>query len=552
MTTFSEAFDHAAAQLEVARPRILCLYVSLPEEISKVTLQSIRDQTLPVSKLVFVTKRSKKPTLGARVSEVINETLAKEDLMRYDYLLVVHSDNILPSNFLEANLLVEPDIMGFGSPQIIKIATFLKLMGGRLHPEQDDFYIRHKFAVCGFPASAPVVKAGLKRVTGTTHEIVKYNMDCGELGYKAGFEPIHVLFNLHFGLVRNFWFLIGYFKALILRKPLFDTALHMRRIHFATLLNPHKILGRVLRKAKTGFQPAWLQGPQVLQLDTHNLCNENCVYCNVEFLCGGKYGFMPLHVFRRVVSEMRGVKHVKLFLNGDALLETRLHDLAEIVKEISPSSNVVVYTNGAEFENRGLLCDRNLDEVHFTVSANTPETYEKVHGKPYFAKVLKTISWLAANKFANQKIVIRYVTVPQNVAEISGWKKRFEAFETVVTPLHCGYEQKASANLLESNSEVHKLSSRLDKYPDDLPCGCWNNLAISWDGRLLQCCDSPYKVNYGRVGEVSLRVAWQRRLENKMNNPACKACNLKNPHWREILDRYVVVSYYTNLLGDPM
>lgn len=535
--------------LEPSKPRVLCLYVSLPEEITDVTLSSIHSQSLPVEKLVLVSERSCKPSLGERVSEVVNNALAKEDLSRFDYILMVHSDNVLSCDFLERNLVVEPDVMGFGSPMIIKVQTFLEVMGGRFHPLQDDVYLRHRFAVAGFPASAPVVKAGLKRVTGTTHEVIGYNMMRGELKYRFGFEPVHVFFNNFKPSPRNFWCLVGYFKALLSRKPLFDTAVFMRRTHFQTLRNPSKLLSRVQRRIKFGYGPSWVYGPQVLQLDTHNFCNEACGYCNVEFLCAGKHGRMSLGVAERALREVGSyVKHVKLFLNGDPLLENRMPELASLARRYSRGS-IIIFSNGAANANKYLLRDRNLDEVHFTFSANTPETYLKVHGKPYFYKALATIEWFARSKFPSQKIVVRYVTVPENVGEITGWKHRFRGLDTIVTPLHCGFEQKASDKLLEGGGKVHKLPLWIGKLADDQPCGCWGNMAVSWDGRILQCCDSPYSVNYGRVGEVSLLTAWRRRLENKMNNPACKACNLKHPRWKQILDKYVEVSYYTELIG---
>jgi MoaA/NifB/PqqE/SkfB family radical SAM enzyme len=535
----------------MGKPKVLCLYVSLPEEVTKETLLSIRTQTLPVTKLVMVTERSTKPTLPERISEVINHALEKEDLRKYKYVLRVDADSVLPNNFLEANLAMEPDIMGFGNSQIIKVETFLKVMGGRLHPKQDDTYIRHKFAVAGFPSSTPVVKAMSKRTAGTTHDIIGYNTLRGMLMFQSGIMPVHILFNHFYPSKENFWILVGYFKALLTRTEGFDTAIHMRRTHIATTMKPEKMLSRLRRRFKIGFKPAWLQGPQVLQLDTHNFCNEKCKYCNVEFLSNGKHGFMSLDVAQQAVMEVKDVvRHVKLFLNGDALLEKRLGEFSAMVKEINPEINVIIFTNGAQFSNRQLLVDKNLDEVHFTFSANTPETYAIVHGKPYFHDALKTIFWFAKNKLPNQKIVIHYVTMEDNVNELVGWNQRFTQFERMVTPLHCTLEQKVSQQLLDGSDKTLKLAAWVDSLDESTPCNCWSNMAISFDGRILQCCDSSYKVNYGRVGKTSLLKAWQRRLENKMKNPACRKCNIKNPDYKRILDEYIEVGYYMEKIKD--
>jgi hypothetical protein len=172
------------------QPKVLCLYVSLPEEIAKETLESIKTQSLPVSKLVLVNERSSKPSLGERLSEVINNALSKVDIAKYDYILRVDSNNILPLNFLEANLAVEPDIMGFGSPQIIKVKPFLEIMSGRINPLQDNTYIRHKFAMHGLRVAAPVVKADLKRKAVTLHNLDQYKRRLELVGGIETWVPI--------------------------------------------------------------------------------------------------------------------------------------------------------------------------------------------------------------------------------------------------------------------------------------------------------------------------------------------------------------------------
>ena len=156
------------------QPKVLCLCVNLPEGATKETLESINTQSLPVSKLILVTELSSKQSLGYRISEVIDNALSKIDLTTYDYVLRVDSDNVLPPNFLEANLAVEPDIMGFGNPQIIKVKPFLEIMGSKLDYLQDDTYIRHKFAMHGLRTRAPVVTADLKQKTSAIHNLAEY------------------------------------------------------------------------------------------------------------------------------------------------------------------------------------------------------------------------------------------------------------------------------------------------------------------------------------------------------------------------------------------
>lgn len=533
-------------------PKVLCLYVCLPDEITCGTLQSILNQTVPVTELLVITEKSYKKDVARRVSEVVNRALVKVSLEEYDYILRVDSYVILPENYLELNLAIEPDIMGYGTTQIIKVKPFLKLMNGRFHPDQDDTYIRDKFAVAGYRVCAPLVKSKSGRPIGATHGLLNYQFMRGESLYRIGYTPLHIIFGLT-PTVEDLVRAIGYFKTLFMLKKRFDCSNVRLYNQLQTLKNPRKMLSRIRGKAVSGFAPGWVKGPLILQLDGHTFCNEHCVCCNVPYLCAGKYGFMDLAIARQAIRETAGtVRQIKLFLNGDPLFvhpkdplgKMRLPTLAKIAKEENPQAITTIFTNGAACENKELLRDKNIDDIHFTISADTAETYKIVHGKDYFDRALTTVQWISKNKLPHQKITIRFVTLNQNYHEIPGWKKRFARFTQVVAPLHCGYEQKSSEKLVGAETETLNLQEWKQEYPSDLPCNCWNNLAISWDGRIIQCCDGPYKANYGKVGETPLMTAWKRKLENKMDNPVCQPCNLKHPFWKHILDTHVKPSYY--------
>jgi hypothetical protein len=519
------------------QPRVLCLYVSLPEEISIETLDSIKQQTLQVQKIVMVTEKSNKTFVAARVCEVVNKELDKINLQEYDFILRVDSDVVLPTNFLEANLKTGLDVMGFGSAQIIRVGPFIKLMNGRLNSVSDDNYIHHKFIANGLTAGQPVIKAIKKRVSGAPYGN-DYFIKMGEIQYRMGIEPLHELGAMKPN-AESIFRLFGYFRALLTRKPLLDTAQYIRYRQLATIRNITRLRRGIRKRLNVLDVPRWVRGPVVLQLDTHNYCHMNCIYCNVEHLCNGKHGQMSVDIMRQAMTELKDiVSQVKLFLNGDPILEKRLPMLTAMSKEINPKAIVIIYTTASIYKNRHLLRDKNLDEVHVTFSANTPETYAKVHGRPLFQEALNTVAWLSKNKYPNQKIVMHFVVVGENFHELPEWKKRFAMFEQFIAPVHDSFNQKASKALLKKHGAL-TLNEHKANWPKNFVCGTCGNISVSYDGRILLCCDVPYSMSLGRVGEIKLMDAWRIKWANKMRNKACQQCNLRHPNSAEILDKYI-------------
>lgn len=206
-------------------------------------VQSIKKQTVAVSRVEVILEKGVGDTLSARVSDVLNKGLKNIDLTEYDYLLRVDSDTLLPENFLEENLKVEPDVMGYGYAMLIKVEPFLKLMNGKFHPEQDDSYIRFKFFFAGLKSLDYVVPPKLLRDSGKPHG-KKYFIDRGVMFYRFGYEPIHVLSKMFID-VHNFWTGIGYLKAVIKKPKKFEFASNVTHLQLKKLRSLHKLHGTI-------------------------------------------------------------------------------------------------------------------------------------------------------------------------------------------------------------------------------------------------------------------------------------------------------------------
>ena len=233
----------------------------------------------------------------------------------------------------------------------------------------------------------------------------------------------------------------------------------------------------------------------------------------------------------------RPLMDVRPFLNGDTLLEYRIHEICHMIKKYT-GAKIVTFTNGTIYENKKLLKDINLDEVHFTVSAGTRKTYEKVTGHDLFNEAAKTIKWFETNKYPNQNTVIHMVLVNDNIHEVKQFKEKFKNFQQIISPITLSFSNQPAKNATVGLdiSKQHDVGTHKGEM-HGMPCVLYNNLSIDWRGYILQCCNwcDPKVWNYGKIGETSLDEAWEKRQKNNLDNILCNSCNMKAKNWRDIL-----------------
>ncbi|MHA1834850.1 MAG: hypothetical protein ACTSV7_12790 [Candidatus Baldrarchaeia archaeon] len=205
-------------------PKILCVIPSLPEDLSSLTLKSVLKQSIPIEMLVVLPKKVRGKNVSAKVSKVLNESLQHIKIEHFDYILRVDGEVVLPPNFLEEALKEKPDLYGAaGYAMLIKVGPFLKVMKGRFHPESDDSYTCYKFMQSGCKFIRRYkVRPILLRKPGRHHG-VRYYINRGEIMYKVGYEPFHVLISFRWDLW-NIFAVFGYFMALLKRERKFDVA----------------------------------------------------------------------------------------------------------------------------------------------------------------------------------------------------------------------------------------------------------------------------------------------------------------------------------------
>lgn len=95
-------------------------------------------------------------------------------------------------------------------------------------------------------------------------------------------------------------------------------------------------------------------------------------------------------------------------------------------------------------------------------------------------------------------------------------------------------QDKIDAMPLATNSNL-----RTHKYSGFRPCPCFGSLQIGVNGEIMHCCDADYQFNYGKIGDISLKDAWTKKLIVGLNSEACYGCNLKDLNWKSLFKKYV-------------
>ena len=111
--------------------KILCVIQSLPKDLIFESIKSVMEQTIPVDMVVLLTKKSNRSTQTERIPDILNDAFEKIDLTTFDYILKIDGHAVLPKDFLERNLVNEPDTIVSAGCQIVKIKPFLARVGNR-------------------------------------------------------------------------------------------------------------------------------------------------------------------------------------------------------------------------------------------------------------------------------------------------------------------------------------------------------------------------------------------------------------------------------------
>jgi len=169
-----------------------------------------------------------------------------------------------------------------------------------------------------------------------------------------------------------------------------------RSVERLLLANARPVRRLLLR---TGRDRA-VRWPDIVQIESTNLCNAKCVFCPRDEM-HRRQGVMDFDLFRKVVDECAalGITHVRVHNYGEPFLDRQLVEKVRYAKS-KGIAEVGMISNGSlitEQIAQGML-EAGLDAINISVDASGKEVFESTRLHLKYDDVINNIRTLARLK----------------------------------------------------------------------------------------------------------------------------------------------------------
>ncbi len=308
--------------------------------------------------------------------------------------------------------------------------------------------------------------------------------------------------------------------------------------------------------------------PKNLMLDLSNACNHACIFCANSQMTR-KTGRMDSGLASRIMAEARaeGVEEVGFYTTGDPFVHK---DLARFTAEARDLgfSYIYISTNGALATPKRAkeVIDAGMNSIKFSINAGSRETYQVIHGKDDFDKVLEHLHFIADyRKTLNRPLplYVTFVVTRQNEHEVEGFRARVGPLVDEIYFSPCGTQ---SAQM--TGAAALLMTAQRSQMPADGICPLpFNRLHVSCEGYLTLCCvDYQNYLAVADLATMTLGEAWRgdaaqsarrRHLEKDLAGTLCGNCWMGRTDAIEPLDKTLAspvdfVEFYKRGADDTM
>jgi MoaA/NifB/PqqE/SkfB family radical SAM enzyme len=291
--------------------------------------------------------------------------------------------------------------------------------------------------------------------------------------------------------------------------------------------------------------------PDVILLDTTNICNARCPFCP---LFTGNWpmdrttrapGFMTQDLFNKIVSEVGGWERrpeIIISANAEILQDPLLKDRLSSLRESKLASTTSLLTNGQLLgeEAAGRILDAGIKELVIGFDGATKEVYEAHRVRCSYDRVLGNIqrfTELRHRRRQETRIVLKFVRTLRNDHEVAAAYRLFSGIldHSLDTFQDClavdwsdGMGQTPNYYYIEQATGRRRLSSF--NYFE-------TGLQIQSEGTVGACCwDYNLTISNGGLGDVRAstvmevwegpaRAALRERLARPESTPdKCQKC----------------------------
>ena len=277
--------------------------------------------------------------------------------------------------------------------------------------------------------------------------------------------------------------------------------------------------------------------PEIVHIESTNICNANCIVCPRERL-SRKTGIMDNDLYNKIVDECAKRKEVKeLHLNGfgECLLDKSL--IRKIVYAKKKGIKKTYFVTNASLLNESIaegLISSNLDSLKISIYGFNKDAYEKIHQGLNFDTTTKNIFNLISlrKKMHSRKpqIKIQFLSLAENLETKNDYYKFW--FDKIDPNCNDTIEDFLVHNWVNGRN-YNRLENVAQRKSCGVPFLC---IQILWNGDVSLCC---YDFNgITRVGSVrvsSIHSIWNGELYKKIREihnlgnfketPFCDKCD---------------------------
>jgi sulfatase maturation enzyme AslB (radical SAM superfamily) len=273
--------------------------------------------------------------------------------------------------------------------------------------------------------------------------------------------------------------------------------------------------------------------PDIVQIESTNLCNAKCVFCPRDEM-QRRQGVMEFDLYRKVVDECAtlGISHVRVHNYGEPFLDKELVEKVRYAKSVG-IAEVGMISNGSlitEELARGMI-DAGLDAINISVDAAGKDVFERTRIHLDYDVVIANIRSLARLRQESgrkrPRLILSFVRQENSADEqafIREWSQIADKIH--ITDLHNW------AGTLHGRSTVRYPCYRL-----------WLTFTVLWDGRVSLCCaDYDGRHVLGDLRTSTIAEVWNspayrsvRKQHLESGGPEiCRSCDLPkkdSPLW---------------------
>ena len=169
---------------------------------------------------------------------------------------------------------------------------------------------------------------------------------------------------------------------------------------------------------KTKDKPNFSSNVKLLSIEHHSVCNLRCNYCS-EIYYGGKRSKYNVVEFVKYLNNSGSFQNCNQVVWGGG--EPTLDKSFELIlEEINNSANPKIYhrvfTNSVRYsEAITNFLKKGLIKITTSVDAGTPETFNKVRGRPKFLNVFENLK--RYSQINPKYVIIKYIFTDENCDE---------------------------------------------------------------------------------------------------------------------------------------